>query len=494
MFEFLIKLAVLIRKEEMKSICSFIYIILGLWFLSSFPVSAVEKQSVDLNTLGIVLDKSSIEPTAPKELKLAEAIEKGIKNNLDLLQQNMNLRSNELNYEDARDRMYSPSIYLGVNSSYGTKFGHVHGPTNYTSYNMQNKTEQSLQLSLGEYTIYNFGRDKLVFDQAKLDWIRAKEFYEESKRSVKFQIIIAFWTLKSDTDKMESYGRSVKIAESILDLQKSRLPLEKATEADVSSSFVDLMNVKNLRDTAESSVTAATLNLNVLLGDPTGTTYVINEEISFLPIKVTEKILYESYLQQSPNIKNARKDFVKAQMNLELSEKNLLPLPTIKFSGINLYYTPQYYSSSQTLNPSGSNTNLNISSSIGLTIPLTGPGGLFGSRIIEGAEIQVSLSNLALRNTANRDLQTILQTVRNIRQFETTIENNRQLYTSSVSVLESVLKKFMSDNSVSRLEIRDALAQARDSEIELSNAVLSHLTNKTQLASFIGVDYLPRME
>jgi hypothetical protein len=181
-------------------------------------------------------------------------------------------------------------------------------------------------------------------------------------------------------------------------------------------------------------------------------------------------------------------------MNLELSEKNRLPLPAIKFNGINLYYTPKYYTNAGTLNPTGSNTNLNVSTSIGFTLPLSGPGGLFGSRIIEGAEIQVSLANLALTNTANRDLQTILQTVRNIRQFETTIENNRQLYASSISVLESVFKKFVTEKSVSRLEIRDALAQARDSEIGLSEAILSHLTNKTQLASFIGVDYLPRME
>lgn len=321
-----------------------------------------------------------------------------------------------------------------------------------------------------------------------------EELYEESKRSVKFQIIIAFWTLKSAIDKLESYERSVKIAQSILDLQKSRLPLGKSTEADISSSLVDLMNVKNLRDTAESNVTGATLSLNVLLGDPSGTTYTIKEEISFLPIKVTEKVLYETYLDQSPDMKSARKDFLKAQMNLELSEKNRLPLPAIKFNGINLTYTPSYYTSTATLNPAGSNTNLNVSASIGFTLPLAGPGGLFGSRVIEGAEIQVSLANLALTNTVNRDLQTILQTVRNIRQYEVTIENNRQLYSSSISVLESVFKKFVTDKSVSRLEIRDALAGARDSEIGLSEAILNHLTNKTQLASFIGVDYLPRME
>jgi outer membrane protein TolC len=478
----------------MKSICSIFYIIISMWGLSSFCLFAQDNQTIDLVNLGKGLDKSSQKSIPPQELKLADAIVRGIKMNPDLLQQKINLRSNELFYEDARDQMYSPTVSLGLNSYYATKVGKVHGPNNFASTELKNYTDQSIQLSLGQYTIYNFGKDKLLFDQAQLDWTRSKDLYEEAKRSVKFQIIIAFWNLKSALDKLQSYERSVNIAQSILELQKSRFPLGKTTEADISSSLVDLMNVKNLRDTAESSVIAATLNLNILLGDPSGTNYVINEEISFLPIKVTEKILYETYLAQSPDIKNARKDFIKAQMNLELSEKNRLPLPAIKFNGINLYYTPKNYTNTGTLNPSGSNTNLNVSTSIGFTLPLSGPGGLFGSRIIEGAEIQVSLANLALTNTANRDLQTILQTVRNIRQFETTIENNRQLYSSSISVLESVFKKFVTEKSVSRLEIRDALAQARDSEIGLSEAILNHLTNKTQLASFIGVDYLPRME
>ena len=52
----------------------------------------------------------------------------------------------------------------------------------------------------------------------------------------------------------------------------------------------------------------------------------------------------------------------------------------------------------------------------------------------------------------------------------------------------------MTQTTVSRLDIRDALNQARDSEIALSAAILNHLNFKTQLAAFIGVDYLPRME
>ena len=112
----------------MKSIYFLFCITLGPWCLSSFSLSAQEKQSVDLFPIGKALDKSQ-SSNLPQELKLADAIAKGIRMNPDLLQQKLTLRTNELFYEDARDQMYSPSIYLGINSNYATKFGKIHGPT-----------------------------------------------------------------------------------------------------------------------------------------------------------------------------------------------------------------------------------------------------------------------------------------------------------------------------------------------------------------------------
>ena len=121
-----------------------------------------------------------------------------------------------------------------------------------SSLNEHGYPSSTAQLTLGEYTLYNFGRDKIVFDQAKLEWIRAQESFNEFKRNVKFQVIIAFWTLKGALDQLDSYNRSVDIAQAIVDLQQSRLALGKATQADVSSSTVDLLNVKNLRDTTDT--------------------------------------------------------------------------------------------------------------------------------------------------------------------------------------------------------------------------------------------------
>lgn len=142
--------------------CSF-WVLFGA--MSNIVLYAQEKHSVDLTPLG---------SATSLELKLADAIERGIKMNPDLLQQKLNLRSSELYYEDAKAQMYVPSVYFGISSNYITKFGKIHGPTNLASTEYQNSSSQSVELALGQYTLYNFGKDKLVYDQANLDWTRAK--------------------------------------------------------------------------------------------------------------------------------------------------------------------------------------------------------------------------------------------------------------------------------------------------------------------------------
>lgn len=428
------------------------------------------------------------------ELTLSGAITRSLTNNPDIINQKMALRTFELNYDDAWDRMFLPQISFNLGSNSAKTVGLLPGNLSDTSRNEGYPTTTAT-VSLGQYTLFNFGKDKLVYEMSKLDWKRAQERFDEFKRSIKFQVINAFWTLKSKVDKLDAYERSVEIAQAMVNLQESRALLNKASWTDVSSSTVDLMNVKNLRDQAQTDESGALFALNVLLGDPVGTKYNIKEEIVFLPIKVTEDVLYQTYLNASPNIKNARKDYLEAQMQLELTEKNLLPLPTVQFSGLNVGYGNNFYGGkSGVYSGAPGQKNIDISAGISFSLPLMGPGGLFGTRNMERSQIALDQSELSIRSTTNQDQQTILQFVQNIRQFELTVENNKKSYQNSMIVLQSVFTSLNDSKVVSRLDIRDALNQARDSEINLSSSLISHLFFKTQLAAFIGVDYLPRME
>jgi outer membrane protein TolC len=472
----------------------------GAWGAPVSDVSA-DEPSTQASASPSVLPAATPPITGVDEgeaLTLSLAISRALVNNPDVRDQHMALRSAELYYEDAWDRMYLPSVALNANSSASKTLSHVPGKNTDTlgaTKDEHGYPGSSVDLTLGSYTLFNFGRDKILLDQSKLDWNRTREAFEEFKRNIKFQVIIQFWTLKTTLDKLDASNRSVEVAQAIVDLQESRLPLGKASQNDISSSTIDLLNAKNQRDQNETLTKNTLWSFNILLGDSVGTKYRIEEDISFLPIKVTEQILFDTYLSESPNMKSARKDLTKSHLNLELQEKSLLPLPTIKVSGVTASYTNGYYGNKADLYTQNSgNTNIDVIGSVNLSLPILGPGGLMGHRIVEQAQIQMDQSELRLRNTANRDRGQVFQLVQNIRQFEVTVSNNRQSYKSSVSVLEDALASFSNGKTVSRLDIKDAINQARDSEIQLRDAILQHLSYKTQLAAFIGVDYLPRME
>ena len=67
------------------------------------------------------------------------------------------------------------------------------------------------------------------------------------------------------------------------------------------------------------------------------------------------------------------------------------------------------------------------------------------------------------------------------------------LNTESAS-LAKVLEKLFGDiakGAVNRLELRDALGQARQSELQLKDAFLAHLKAKLELSKVLGLNKLP---
>lgn len=434
-------------------------------------------------------------PDTVEILTLSTAIDRAIANNLSLKDTRMNLRIAEIAYENAWELMYLPAINLGLTSTSTTTVGKIPGSTsekNGHGLDEHGYPSSTASVSLGSYTLYNFGKDKIVYDQAKLDWTRTKETYDESVRNLKFSVITAFWDVKTAMDKVEAANRSLEIAQAISDLQSSRRDIGKASDSDVASSKVDYLNALKQKESFVKTLRSSLFDLNILLGDPVGTSYRINEEIAFLPIALTEDTVYNVYMNEAPTMKGHKKDLKKAELSLELEEKNKLPLPKVTFSGVTVSYTNAYYGTKPDLYTSASgNSNLEVLASVSLTLPLMGPGGLFGRRSVELAEIGVDQAQLHMLDSAQADRVKIFKLIDNIRQAEKLVENSKDSYQTSASVLESVFTQF-SGHAVSRLDLKDAINQIRDSEIAVSESIFSHLKYKMELATLIGVDYLPR--
>ena len=431
----------------------------------------------------------------PHSLTLKQAIDAVLSRNLAYKIQVLNLESAKVAYDNAWDTMFLPgiSIQLGSTSAYtlGT-LPKTPGRDAGDGGLQRGYPASSAALQLGSYKLFNFWRDRLAYDIARLQYERAEAKLDEAKRTLRFQAIAAYFRAQVDQEKAEVATRSMNISQAILNLVKSRQALGKATPDDVSSSSVDYLNEKTNQELTARVSRDSKTNLNILLDSKLDEDYEFATELKYAPIKITSPKAYQIYLQNAPQLKDAKLALRTGEMSVELAEKNRLPLPTLSFSGITLAYNNAYSSSGNAVtntdgNPGG---QLNVEAVLSLNIPLLGPGGIFNNRSVEAARIardsaEVSYSQGALNGEAD-----IRRRVGAIEQEQLAIDNLRLAYESSQHVLDNIFKG-MSSHAVNRLELRDSITQVRSNESSYLDLTYQHLTDKNSLSDLIGLDALP---
>jgi len=428
-------------------------------------------------------------------LSLEKAVKKALANNRTIQTQYLGLKAAETGYDDAWDKMFLPgvSVDLGTTSNYTVKqltrstAGDLGKPGRSRGY-----PSSFVALNLGTYTLFNFWKDQIAYDMARLGYDREKQRYQEAERNLKFQVIAAYFRVKTEQDKIEAAKRSVDIAQAIVELVKSRLRVKKATEQALASSTNDYLAAQNQYNETIRNVSGNLWALNLMLGDPINTQYMLNSDLKYSLLQIQPEEAMKTYEESSPSLKDAKLGLKSAELNLELNQKNRLPLPTISLSGVTLTYSNGYYGgkTERTTTNSGLPGNIDVSASISLSIPIIGPGGLFNSRDAQRSAIARDISELNYQQIGSNDQVRIFTLITAIKQQEVSITNQRESFKNSVSLLDNLFES-LSNQQVSRLELRDAINQARETEFSLKDSILNHLAGKLELAGLIGVDRLP---
>lgn len=451
-----------------------------------------------------VRDKS-VATAKPLKINMQNALSRAMRENATVLTARLNLELAEIAYRNAWDTMYLPRITLGTTMASSYTLGQIAGSTatNPNIYGpngngsrdfgaLANQPLGSVALNIGEYRLYNFGRDKDTYEIARNLVDRARQMLVESVRAVRIDVLTKLFTLKSKQDLLDVSQRSVDQAQAIMSLIQSRQSIGKATAEDLSSAGVDLLNAKNSLLLAETDYKQATWALNLVLGDPVSQAYDVDVQFSYKPIAVPVEELLKLYRDVSPQVRNARLTLDQSQIALRLAEKNVLPLPTVTLSGLTIGETYNHNGPSQVRTTGANNSgNIDVGASLNFTIPLTGDGGLFGTRTIRQAEIAQETAEIgfwdALRQT---DVQIRTQYAQ-ILQLESQIKNNEKLLTESATVLEGAMKKFQHSTEINRLDLKNAIEQVRSAEQNFTGSIIQHISLKYSLAQLVGVDVLP---
>jgi len=441
-----------------------------------------------------VLHASPTRGLASLELLTVEkAVAKALQRSPTLLDRKLDQESREITYENAWKRFYLPNVSLGAAASSALSVGQMPGSaTSVTGRTALDRgtPASAIAVSVGEYTLYNFGRDKDIYELAKKNYERSGQTMKETERAVRFDTIRKFFSVRTTQDLLDVAQRSVESAEAIYELVKSRVPLGKATSTDLSSAEVDLINSKNALIQAEISARQTLWDLNRAMGEPIDRTYKIHADLKAKKLRMTLEEAVAMYKENSPAIKDAKLALESAKLNLRYVEKSLLPLPTLKFSGLTFGYT--FGPTQTTLNRTTSNNgNFNITAAMSISIPLIGDGGFFAQRQIRDAEISVERAELSFRNAANQTEIDVRALWGRIQDQLKTINLNERKFQEAANVFDSVLQQVQRSTVVNRLEIKDGIEQVRLAEQDLSSAILTYYDLQYILASTLGVDELP---
>jgi outer membrane protein len=266
--------------------------------------------------------------TAQNKLSLREAIDIGIKNNIGVLQSNLQMQKADINYKQSKAFML-PN--LNADANHGTNHGRSIDPfTN--SFIDQNVN----------YANYGASSNILLFNGSSLqNQIKASKFgYEapkmelqQSKDNLTINIILAYFEVLSDEDVLQ---QSIE-QKAVTDSQVNRLGILNKSGAISPSQYFDLkgqlatdeINIVNNQQALETAKLALTQLLNI--------PYDKNLNLEKLPGSInanfenTPEEIYQTALQQFAQIKSVELRTKSAEKNIRAMKGELFP--TLSLNG-----------------------------------------------------------------------------------------------------------------------------------------------------------------
>jgi outer membrane protein TolC len=453
-----------------------------------------------------VLSLLSVAAAKPPErvetLTLDRALSRAMMNNPFMASARFTLELADISYQNAWETMFLPRFTMGTAASApytiaqlprsNAKQGGSTGTIDPGGLRDHGSMVAQPYVAMGEYTLFNFGRDKDVYEINKLAVDRAKQVIKEAERAVRFDVIVKFYSLKTQQELLDVAERSVQQAQAIYDLYKSRVALGKAGTRDVSSAQVDLLTARSVLVQQESTYNQALWALNMAIGDRVNTKYRAEGDIHYAKLRTPLEELLRLYKENSPTVRDARLTHEVRQIALRLAEKNSLPLPVVTFSGITVgqNYGTKGTTQVRSTTAGTDSGNVNVSASLNFSIPLTGDGGLFGSRTRRAAEIAAESAENDLRVAANVTEVSIRTSYQLLTQYLSQIEIFERIFRETSVVFESSVK-MLSGTGTNRLDTRDAISQLRTAEQNLNQAILNYYAIKLDLAKAVGIDKFP---
>jgi outer membrane protein TolC len=348
----------------------------------------------------------------------------------------------------------------------------------------------SLGLVIDEYTLFNWGRDYLQYENNRHTLNRATQALGEARRRLKFSLINQYFNVIRVKEIKRIRQEQLRQTSFIHRLAREKLQLRKIRAQEYYQTRAEYLRSQTDYQQSLYDVGLQEEELANLLGDEYQTAYRTNEQLKFVSVNTSMDEALRLAEEQSVEYRNAKLQYDNASRSYEKALKDNLPLP--KF-GLNLgaYRTgfdPDGTTYSYETSPN--NRNVELVAAINMRWTLLGEGGFFNSRVNQQAYLNKRIAEINYFNT-KRLLEVKVRTIyRTLRYLEQKVEIAQFQQKNAQSNYDSVLDNYIGGRAT-YADIKLAVDNLVQSQINTENVKYEHLLKKLELADYMGLEDFP---
>ncbi len=495
--------------HSLAGVLALIQLIYFLLFLGSFEVLAQDEdlaileaaaennESLSIGTKSRWNVKRSTSPhddkgsdSAGRVLDLKSVLEEGFRKNPFQRIRGQQKEQIELLKTDVTQKFWLPKLGLELDSS-NHRIDRLHQSSQSTpGMGAQNAPTGSLGLVFDEYTVFNWGRDYLQYQNEKQILSRQNQQLLEARRRLKFSLISQYFNLIRFKEILKIKQEQLRQTSFIHRLAKEKLQLGKIRVQEYYQTRAEYLRSQTEYQQAQFEVGLEEEKIANLLGDDYRGSYRSIEQLKYVTLNASLDDVVRLAQEQSIPYRDAKLAYDTASRTYEKTLKDNMPLP--KFSlNLGSYRTGfDPAGTSWAYQTSEANRNVELVAAINMKWTIFGEGGFFNTRQNQQTFLSKRITEINFYNT-RRELDVKVRTIyKTLRFLEQKVEIAEFQKKNSQSNYDSVLDNYTAGRAT-YADIKLAIDNLVFSYINSETVKYDHLNKKLEIADLMGLEDFP---
>ncbi len=433
-------------------------------------------------------DKFKLKETY-KNLALNDVIEQGLRKNYE---QNIRSQKNEVNeiqWQGAKSAFWMPELKINLTTT-PQRISTLHRSSRTPTTETATTPTGALGLSLGDYTVFNWGKDYALYLNTKSVYERNKQVFDESKRELKLDLIGSYFSLMAMKNIERIRQDQLRQASFVYRLNKEKITIGKTSKQDYYQSRSEYLKAQNDYHDSKIQSDIADENMAFLIADEVGTRYVLNEVLDYRRLKISLEDTLNLATQRNPTLLNNKTSLDVAEREYDVALKENMPLPkfSVNLGAYNKRFGP---TTNRTVYETyGGSGNVELVASVNATWALTGEDGLFNSNKLAISRIGKEIAYKELDKNRHFTNSYVRQTYQNILSYQNQLLILEARLPSLQKSFDTILENYLSGKTKYN-DFHLALVELTETKILFEQTRLNHLKEKLTLAKLAGLEDFP---